>query len=130
MNVHYNDYTDEFESDYSWCIRIEDNHHDENTPHYILEVGSHPADQLPDSSKRKVRVPYCDNHSVMRNDSENTGERSVIEQARGRFTVTVWSDYHYDMQKTAVKVARAYIEAMQKTLPDYFVLIDENHLLW
>lgn len=132
MPVRYNGETGEFESEYPWRIRIEDQHDDEAAPHYVLDVSSHPVTKeghsLPLSSERSVTVTYCDNHSTLKSGRTLAHPEGVIEQARGHFKVAVWADCAYDMKKVTIEVARAYVESMQKTLPDYFVLINENAL--
>lgn len=98
-----------------WNIRIEDKHDDEDKPHYILEIGE--GNHRGHKSKR-FSTKYCDYHST------DNGE---IVTAPGEFIVQIWIDDDDSRQNTFGKrVSEAYLKAMQETLPDYFVLAEEE----
>ena len=113
-----------FSTGRAWRVRIEDRHTDEDEPHYVLDFGETGHDGRADIyTKRAARleVGYCDNYSC---------EFSTIRQAQGSFTVYAGGDFgDYSAELVAIAVARAYVDALQRHFPDYFILVDDRQLM-
>ena len=107
----------EFGTRYAFHLRIEDQHDDEERPHYVLDVGdSANAEML----KSQLEVVYCDNYS----DKDRT-----IKQARGKFTVFASQRVgNFTGEFAAVALARAYVDALKAHFPDFYILMDDKKL--
>ncbi|MBR0133753.1 hypothetical protein IJM16_00600 [Candidatus Saccharibacteria bacterium] len=115
VNIKLND--GEFGTRNPFRLRIEDQHDDEDQPHYVLDVGNS-INQ--DPLENCVSVDYCDNYS----DKDRT-----IKQARGKFKV--WASKrvgNFSSEFAATALARAYVDALKTHFPDFFILVDEKKL--
>lgn len=141
MPVRYDSAQNQFTSDFPWRVRIEKQCEPKGEPprgvkvgpHYVLDVSSHPAVEeghsLPlSNNKRTVVATYCDTHSTMGSGPRFSSCRGIMEQTRGRFTVTIWADCGYSMEQSAIKVMKAYVESLKKAYPGHFFLISEGIL--
>lgn len=108
----------EFATHYPFRLRIEDQHDDEEKPHYVLDVGDSANKEMFCS---QLVVDYCDNFS----DKDRT-----IKQARGKFTVFAsWRiGDNYTSEFAVVALARAYVDALKAHFPDFFIMIDDKKL--
>lgn len=115
VNIKLND--GEFGTRNPFRLRIEDQHDDEDRPHYVLDVGGSINQELLESC---MSVDYCDNYS----DKDRT-----IKQARGKFKV--WASKrvgNFSGEFAATALARAYVDALKAHFPDFFILVDDNKL--
>ncbi len=136
MKVEYDFATDSFTNKSSWEIRIEDQH-DENEPepHYILIVGE---EEVPNVEEKNVGfyTRYCDYYSCSTKDDEGSTEKDegIIKTNPGTWRIYVWlspecrfriCNPEEDERAIAIKVDKAYKDAMKKTLPDYEIIASD-----
>ena len=125
-----------FSAGFDWRIIIEDQHDDEESPHYVLDFGEGKPNLRAENTFCNT-VAYCDNYShrkswiesrVVDGREQHLGlEDRLIEQAPGVFRVTVVGDFEPHMREHIARVmARTYNEALEKTLPDYFITLDTS----
>lgn len=105
----------------AWGVCIEDQHYNEDTPHYILKVGD--GDFEKDCQERKYVAKYCDYHSVLKEDL--TGDTIIMDP--GRYTIHIWmarDEKDECFKMLADRIERAYRCAMVDALPDYEILTE------
>ena len=114
-------------------FRIEDQHDSEDKPHYILDIGDK---SLPKHCCRKYVVRYVDylSTSAKKEEGEDTNQaeeekpKGVIENAPGRWTIYVWlggrgyTRSGKGNKGLATSLNCVYEQAMDKSLPQYFIL--------
>ena len=106
-----------------WGVCIEDQHNNENVPHYILKVGD--GDFEKDCQERAYIAKYCDYHSILKDDL--TGDN--IHMDPGHYIIRVWMPYSekdiqcFDMM--ADRIECAYRHAVVEALPDYEILTEK-----
>ena len=124
MDPSYNPEMDGFTTGFSWRVIVRDQHDDEASPHYILDIGE---DCVIGEHEvlETISVRYCDNHSC---------RDRKIAQDPGRYKVIVMGDHNvmplrdeqgkvYSYVNIAKYVARVYYEALVACLPDYFIVV-------
>ncbi len=107
----------EFGTRYAFRLRIEDQHDDEDQPHYALDVGDSSNQEV---LENRLEVDYCDNYS----DKDRT-----IKQACGKFTVFASRRVgNFTGEFAAAALARAYVDALKAHFPDFFIMVDDSKL--
>ena len=115
----------------SWAVCIQDQHA-ENEPeaHYVFMIGE--GDWAACDSKSFEAI-YCDYHSTTNKEEqiahgekpdENEDEVPILPTAPGKWKITVWlpNGILQDRgEKCAEIINAAYVEVMDRVLPDYYI---------
>ena len=114
LNVVY-DELNGFTSGTSWNALIEDEHDDEVTPHYVLEIGEQLKKiKATNRGWTTIEVRYCDNYSM---------PDRIIQQNPGSYMVKVCIiDDPVRSKVLAEKLCEAYEESLRKHFPDYYII--------
>lgn len=113
----------------AWGVRIEDKHDKgEKTPHYVLEVGIEGYKNLQHAA---FSVTYCDYRSVLKGRSKKIAKNDILLNP-GEYIIHIWLPRDYDEDSFmgfARVVSSVYYDAMIKALPNYEILVDNDHLV-
>ena len=130
--IGYSPKTNKFSAGFDWGVRIEDQHDDESSPHYVLQVGEGDTEGL---VMKSFYGAYCDFHSTYaetRIPSADYGTESPkyaknprINHNPGQWRIYVWLPEEHtslDAGKIAQRISDAYEQAMIDALPNYEIL--------
>ena len=128
----------EFRTGRNWRVRIENQDDGDDHPYHVLDVGeSKNANKKVclhagiEGSIAHKEIAWCESDTVWNPNKAGTFGPPVgdIVQLCGTIRVHVAGDFgNYTAQCAAVIVARAYVEALERHLPDRFILVNQKAL--
>lgn len=137
VGARYDGKLKEFYTGRSWRVRVESRDNDSREPYRVLDVGESQiagkkiclhAGQ--DGAIAHRRIAYCESRITGGLNPAEELPAGSITQTFGTIWVYTSGDFgNYTAQYVAAIVARAYVEALERRLPDRFILVDQRALV-